>query len=583
MSSTVLNDFLREVARFGTSQSADHSLSFNSPVTTMERPTASVTLFLPHRKSFLPKVEDLVDVRLRSSWGRPVHPVPSGTTSAMHEMIAMIRDNDTNVTERYVLQNQWRRVQLRCETHPFEAGCLDRRGRTCLHAACAKKAPLAAINSILAACGRHGEAVLERDKHGRTPLAIAISSNSSLSVISRLIKTCHRAAAVGDHNGHLPIHLACSGYDHGKLELVKLLLEAYPESAGRESNTGRTPLHIAIETNASVHLIRMLVISCPKAVVMSGCGLNPLFLAIRRNVPPEVIRCLVDANPSSTMTRDRCDGFPLRRAVEQQAHLSTLESLITCPEVVTDADPHLGHTVLHNAFECGIPRDTMVDLLVRTAPSVATQRNRTGQTPLSLACQRFLRVHRRRQVRPAIWKSLCTLLKAAYYNRVLDSDPLVHAAVGLGLSPLITEYVLKEFPEQIRVQDSRGDFPLVSALKSPSQANKTDLVLKLLCQHRDAATTPSSNGRSVLSVAAEATAIAPKILTELVVNQPEALWKLDPVHKMYPFMVAAVPKPKVETDALASRIRSQWDDKVDEDALQLSAIFTLLVSEPTLI
>ena len=199
-------------------------------------------------------VEQLVNERLRRNWGRPVRPVPSpGETSPIHQLIENVREDS--------VEEDWSDIIERCKSHPHEAAHLDRRGGSCLHAVCAKNPPIAVVSALLQACRRSGDIILERDKSGRTPLMIAINSNSNLSVIDSLLKSCQRAATVHDHSGHLPLHLASSTGSNAddQSEVIRLLLESYPEAAGRESNNGRTPLQYAIDARASSGVIEQLV------------------------------------------------------------------------------------------------------------------------------------------------------------------------------------------------------------------------------------------------------------------------------------------------------------------------------------
>jgi hypothetical protein len=243
-----------------------------------DKPTLTGTSTLASRMD----VNELVEERLRSPWGR--HPVPpGGETSLMHQWISCIRTfSSTTQLDQQQQQNNpnWSSIEERCRTHPHEAAHLDRRGRTCLHAACAKKPPVSTIQAILQACGRHGETILERDKHGRTPLTIAISSNADLEVIATLLEKSPKAASVNDHLGHLPLHLACAGYDAGQVELVRDLLEAFPGAASRESFNGRTPLHSAMEGHASVQVVEQLVkgtylvyVHCTRSSSLTACSM----------------------------------------------------------------------------------------------------------------------------------------------------------------------------------------------------------------------------------------------------------------------------------------------------------------------
>jgi len=527
-----------------------------------------------------PCIEELVNVRLRSSWGRPVGPFHSRRLrNALHEMISQI-DNKKDATDvdRFGLQRQWTQVQTQCLASPLEASTLDGRGRTCLHAVCVKKPPVAVISAIIRACGRHGESILERDKHGRTPLAIAISSNASLEVIALLLRNCPRAAAVSDHAGLLPLHLACSCYDGGKVTLARLLLEVYPEGAVRESNDGRTALHVAIKAVESLDLIHVIVSASPKSFIMEGCGLNPLFIALRRNCSPEIVKVLVQGYPEVAYSRDRCESLPLRRAVEARSSLETLELLAVSPRTVLDADRSMGKTALHSALDCGVPRESMVRLMVHVAPEIALLPSKSGQTPLLMVCHRFLQ-YRNRGSNPPLWNILTLLCRAAKYNRIQESDPILHAMVSLNLPWEITKLAMQLFPEQLRERDQDGYYPLLLALQSDLEKSKSDMVLSFLRLYEEAASIPTPNGRSVLSLSASSKFVAPVIFHELVTRRPESLYEVDPIYGMYPFQVAALPKAK----GFPSDRSSQEEPPPQDQWLQLSAIFELLVAAPELI
>lgn len=191
------------------------------------------------------------------------------SVSTMHELIAKIgigasADGTPNT------EAAWKEIEARCKVKSrahHEASHYDRRGRTCLHAACAKKPPLFAIRALLDALkATEDSAILEkRDKHGRTPLLIAIADNADLAVISFLLQECPKAATVSDHSGFLPLMLACcdaAGYtDDGQtqLELVQMLLQSFPQAAQRESSDGRLALHMAVEGQAPAAVVSQLV------------------------------------------------------------------------------------------------------------------------------------------------------------------------------------------------------------------------------------------------------------------------------------------------------------------------------------
>jgi hypothetical protein len=140
----------------------------------------------------------------------------------------------------------------------------------------------------------------------------------------------------------------------------------------------------------------MLCLAYPQAVICDGCGLNPLFLAIRYNVRVETIQTMVAACPQATWTRDRGHGLPLRRAMENQSPLAVHASLCTSPMVVLDAEassPHVHNTALHAALESSptTVKVATVELMLRMAPQLALAVSKSGQTPLTLACQQWQR------------------------------------------------------------------------------------------------------------------------------------------------------------------------------------------------
>lgn len=534
-----------------------------------------------HKSGRLPSVEDLGQVCLKATHQKH-HCLPP---SDLHDCISRVHPKGV------VRERQWNAIQLRCQTHRDEACRLDRRGRSCLHAASAKKPPLAVIHALTQACGK--TMLLETDNHGRTPLHIAISSNASLNVIAFLLETDARATSVEEHSGRLPLHLACVGYDHGQVELVRLLLEAYPQACSHESRNGRTPLHLAIEGGAPVNVIELLVESCPEAVEMNGCGLNPLFVAIQQTSSLHIIEALVGARRQVTKSRDAGGAYPLRRAVEQHSSTAILVCLCTSPDIVVDVDDHMNNTALHAAFQCGVvPRESMVHLLVMTAPEVSSQACRSGHTPLTLACQKYVQLSKRDDSHTqSMWHIVSLLLRAAKYHGVhpdlralLDGEAFVmHAAVSTLLPKKAVMTALELHPEQAKVPDCNGNHTLFLALTGPYEESKPDVVLKVLDQHPGAASF-LYNDRSMLAIAAIAQSIDAQVITGLLQADPAALRQLDPHTGLYPFQLAALEKTNHTTSAsLHPRIRKEFDQSVDQDLLQTLVIFQLLLAAPDLI
>jgi hypothetical protein len=111
------------------------------------------------------------------------------------------------------------------------------------------------------------------------------------------------------------------------------------------------------------------------------------------------------------------------------------------------------------------------------------------------------------------------------------------------------------------------------------------MVMAILKAFPQAASEPCApDERSVLSIAAESKSVSPEVLKELILSRPACLRHKDPVLRLYPFQVAALPKPRSITCPKFRRIRLQWDEPIQqEELLQLTAIFELMVAAPDLL
>lgn len=337
-------------------------------------------------------------------------------------------------------------------------------------------------------------------------------------------------------------------------------------------------------------------------MVNDGCGLNPLFVAIRFNADVGVIRCLVQAYPSCTLARDRGNGLPLRRAIENQSPVEIQACLCTSPEVVLDADAYVHNTALHGALECGTAREATVELLVQTAPEIALTRSKSGQTPLNLACQRWQRVrsHQRRDEAHLrhLWRMVQCLMRAAFYGKFQGDGqdaPTLHAALSLQTPLDVVLHAMEACGEEIRLQDPQGryalqlavenrppvDYPMSLTTVETYLKQKEVQILKVLELCPEVASLPNADGRLALSLAAGANSVSECVLQELWQVDPAGLRKLDPLFRLYPFQVAALPKSPLPMITYSERAAEQWRET--EDLLHLSSIYTLLRQAPDLI
>eukprot|EP00588_Corethron_pennatum_P010504 CAMPEP_0194270720 /NCGR_PEP_ID=MMETSP0169-20130528/4650_1 /TAXON_ID=218684 /ORGANISM="Corethron pennatum, Strain L29A3" /LENGTH=378 /DNA_ID=CAMNT_0039012859 /DNA_START=58 /DNA_END=1194 /DNA_ORIENTATION=+ len=122
----------------------------------------------------------------------------------------------------------------------------------------------------------------------------------AVEVVRTLLDAYPEGPTKQDKNGWLPLHTAC--FHSAPPEVVRALLDAHPEGA-REQNCGLglSPLHLACDPcEDSVHpeVVRALLDVYPKGATKEDrTGWIPLHLACKSRVPPEVVRALLDAYP----------------------------------------------------------------------------------------------------------------------------------------------------------------------------------------------------------------------------------------------------------------------------------------------
>eukprot|EP00550_Attheya_septentrionalis_P013570 CAMPEP_0198305938 /NCGR_PEP_ID=MMETSP1449-20131203/58161_1 /TAXON_ID=420275 /ORGANISM="Attheya septentrionalis, Strain CCMP2084" /LENGTH=621 /DNA_ID=CAMNT_0044008483 /DNA_START=301 /DNA_END=2166 /DNA_ORIENTATION=+ len=596
--------------------------------------------------SFATNAADLMSIQLK----RPTLSGPSSTGSGhvsptssqeLHRLIEAVPpyvhgDDVCSVdAARSKLSRAWRDVKLRAWSNPEEANRLDRRGRTCLHAACARKPPLDVVKVLIQACDNDDAA----DNHGRTPLAIAIAQSASIWVVMMLLASNTAASRLSDRNNKFPLHLACCYASNFKpddsIKLVKALLETWPGASQQENIGGRTPLHMAIEAGAPVPIIEMLVQECPATIVMGGCGATPLDLAIQCGSSLEVFRLLLKANPEAPGILDSSGQFPLWRAIRYRSPVSVMELLCNSREVVLTQEQKLGRTALHFALEDSFSHkdDDVVKVMLRKAPrELPLVASRCGGTSLDFCCQYYVRTIRTVKLvttdstqsskkdftnmttqSQRRWRTCCLLLRAVCDGTVPnDNDTLLqpdnsqydsnvssgindatsfcvlHAALvtDCKFAAQIVETALALYPWQARERDKQGRYPLHIALDSCQSVKTKNQVLPMLLNAYPEVAKLKIPDTLVL-VAQHSDLTLSNLQKIIAAVPPESFRKPDPATGLFPFMVAASNNQSTTSNmmALQDRISNQFESyfSLDPDLLHITAIFEMLLLAPDLV
>ena len=558
----------------------------------------------------------------------------------------------------------WQPVMNRIHTNPWECLQKDQRQRTPLAVAVARLPPPCIVRALIEAAAatdgldrsssdhqRHS-ILTEKDSRGSTPLSIAAEHGASVGCIRALLAANPLAASIPDRSGRLPLHWSCcSGLDPSssieggttsrsmqstasatfgsykapmssnqhvtrmkkqKREIVRSLLEAYPEGARETDRFNRRPLDEAMDSRSCPDIVEMLVKAYPAAVSNDESGCTPLARAIQNGLGAEIIRILVDANPSS----DR-RGLPLRKALEYQASPQVISILAVDAETVANVDS-MGRCSLHLALEFSAYNFSIIRILLEKAPKAATLPNKQGQTPLGLAYLHFCRTVRgvtaiNREILQhsqvsQCWQTVLLLLRAATNGTIQDDEgnrskeekgkasgpsdefKILHSMLRTEVSMPLVQAAMAYRPSEIMDVDNRGTSALSCAIRGPIKKGKSRIVHSLLNSNSSAARVADMNDNLRLPLAQAALrsrSIQGATLAALRDCYPDAIFVKDPVLDLYPFQLAALPQTDERSgskDGHSLRDRYLlWGFDADDNLHQTNAIFELLRAAPGLI
>ena len=520
----------------------------------------------------------------------------------------------------------WQPVMNRIHTHPSECTQKDQRRRSPLHCAVARLPPPCIVRALIEAAA---STTNELDCRDSTPLNRAAEHGASAGVIRALLLTNPDAASIPDRSGRLPLHWSCcnvegtsatttpsmgSAGQHAirmkkqKREIVRLLLEAYPDGACRADMWHRRPLDEAINSRCCPDIVEMLVRAYPAAAVSNGeSGCTPLVSAIQNGLGAEIIGLLVDANPSAL-------DFPLRKALEYQASPQVISVLAVDAETVESADS-TGCCSLHFALEFSANNFSVVKMLLLKAPKAALLPNKQGQTPLGLAYLHFCRSVRGIKINREIlqisevlqcWQTTLLLLRAATNGTIQDDEgeqskeekgkadefKILHSILRTEVStrtalPLV-QAAMAYRPYEVMEVDN-GSTALSCAICGPIKNSKSRIVDTLLGSNASAARVADMNDNlrfPLQQAALRSTQIKGTTLVTLMDCYPDAIFFKDPILGLYPFQLAALPQTDDRSGSKDDHsLRDRyllWGFEKERES-QTSLIYLMLRAAPSVI
>jgi len=172
-----------------------------------------------------------------------------------------------------------------------------------LHFACQLSAPQLTV--IQALVQGWPNSIRERDRYGlMLPLHYACMYCASAEVVQFLIECWPESLQVGNMYGALPLHLACWG--RPSLAVIYYVLDSFPQAVQMQDECLRHPLHYACmrASGSELELIKRLVQVWPESIrVPDQNGFLPLHEALRHDKDLEIIQTLVEFWPESVQVR----------------------------------------------------------------------------------------------------------------------------------------------------------------------------------------------------------------------------------------------------------------------------------------
>lgn len=268
-------------------------------------------------------------------------------------------------------------ISLLIKSYPESVKIVNEDDKLPLHLSLMKQAQDDVIFSLINA---YPEGIQVRTS-GSYPIHLACSNGASTAVIDTFLRYFLEGSKICDKSKQLPIHL-CKGVEH---DVIRLLVQAHPESLSMKDVHGNLPLHSSIIKKLSTESIILVISSCPDSVrEKNKQGCLPLHLALRSEVAIEVVSALVHSYPQSLQILDNDRHLPIIGAIMSSQPFEVIRLLVDeHPEGVRLIGPQ-GKLPLHYAISKQHISSEVISLLIESYPESVRVRDSNGYLPVHL-------------------------------------------------------------------------------------------------------------------------------------------------------------------------------------------------------
>jgi ankyrin repeat protein len=305
--------------------------------------------------------------------------------SAIHaarsaEMVQLLLDHDADPEQEH---NGYRPLHLYILRDNIEAlRAILRHGVEVvppMHWSCAKPLHDAARRNIDAVklLLEHGADVKMRGQYAETLLHSAVRGGKT-DVVRLLLELWPEGASKTNTSWQTPLHFAVA---KGKTDMARSLLEIWPEGTREKDIHGNTPLHYAAADGVT-DTARLLLESFPAgAREKAKYKHTPLHLAAREGWT-DMVRLLVECWPEGQREKDRDGNTPLHLAVAG-GRTDAVRLLVELWPEGQRAREDYGEIPLHLAARKG--QTDVLRLLLERWPAGTREKSKGGKTPLHAA------------------------------------------------------------------------------------------------------------------------------------------------------------------------------------------------------
>jgi ankyrin repeat protein len=302
-----------------------------------------------------------------------------------------------------------------------------------------------------------------RDNDGDLPLHYAARCTQSIEMIQYLLQANPSATKVKGESDLIP--LQCAIYNQhppSRYEIVKKLLQADVNSAEIINPDGDTALHLAVELECDVDVLRLLISANPAAVsTANDVGMLPLHMACfpRRNTTEivKIVEELLLVYPDGVHVENSEMFLPVHIAA-QYSTVDVLKLLINLhPESVTTVASDGSGTPLHRAIDGH--NEAVVNYLCNTFPNCLKIPDGQGYLPLHVAagCDNINMLKVVYHLYPDAIKTFSGDGRLPLHFFAIDEyDEDISENDG---AADILRFLIKAYPESVDIPDANGCTP----------------------------------------------------------------------------------------------------------------------------